>query len=155
MEGLAIWVFQQLSSMSCAFANVLKGLDHISTNCALQIPFLLTQFISKSPKSLLPHSLELMVFSYPNPLSPEPLFLNVSLIMWHQEPPEVTASPTVPFSGDPFLPHPIYRRARGLVAIFTDSHHCSQATFIFSPETSFEAQAIVGYHPHSSLSQIT
>lgn len=152
MEGLAIWVFQQLSSMSCAFANVLKGLDHISTNCALQIPFLLTQFISKSQKSLLPHHLELMVFSYPNPLSPEPLSLNVSLIMWHQEPPEVTASPTVPFSGDPFLPHPIYPRARGLVAIFTD---CSQATFIFSSETSFEAQAIVRYHPHSSRSQIT
>lgn len=155
MEGLAIWVFQQLSSMSSAFANVLKGLDHISTNCALQIPFLLTQFISKSQKSLLPHRLELMVFSYPNPLSPEPLSVNVSLIMSHQEPPEVTAPPTAPFSGDPFPPHPVYPGARGLVAVFTDSCHCSQATFIFSSETSSEAQAIVRYHPHSSQSQIT
>ena len=154
-----VWPFGSFNSWvqchMCFFANVLKGLDHISTNCALQIPFLLTQFISKSQKSLLPHHLELMVFSYPNPLSPEPLSLNVSLIMWHQEPPEVTASPTVPFSGDPFLPYPIYPRARGLVAIFTDSHHCSQATFIFSSEISFEAQAIVRCHPHSSQSQIT
>ena len=155
MEGLVILVFPQLSSMSCTFANVLKGLDHVSTNYALQIPFLLTQFISKPQKSLLPHPLELMVFSSPNPLSREPPSLNDSLIMWHQEPPEVTASPTVPFSGDPFLPHPMYPRARRLVAVFTDSHHCCQATFTFSSKTSFEAQAIVQHHPHSSQSQIT
>lgn len=122
---------------------------------ALETPFLLTQLISIAQKSLLLHPLELMVFSYRNPLSPEPLSLNVSLIMRHQEPPEVTASPTVPFSGDPFLPHPMYPGARRLMAVFTDSHHCSQATFIFSSKTSFEAQAIVGYHPHSSQSQTT
>lgn len=40
----------------------------------------------KTPQILMPHSLELMVCGYPNPLSPEPLSpLNVSFTIWHQD----------------------------------------------------------------------